>query len=85
MHTLSWAFTGLAEASRDFQVLQVGQLGLQILLHLSEELGECAFGQSLDDVLLLVEVKWLLAHAELASQTLVIHFRLFSINVIALL
>ena len=76
VHALARALARLAELRRHLQVLQVRQLQHQVLLHLGEELGEGALWHAPDDVLLLVEVKRLLAAAQLADLALLIIFLL---------
>ena len=51
----------------DFQVLQIVSLGFHIFFQVGKKLGQCAIGQTLDDILLLIEVKRGLPVAQFAS------------------
>ena len=61
------AVARLTEFSCNAQIFQVGQLLLLILLHLQKQPGHGSLWHAFDNVLLLVEVKGLLAIAQTAD------------------
>ena len=76
MNFLARALAGLAEASGDFDVLQVRHFSFKISLHLGQKFGKLALRHPFDNVLLLVEVEWLFPLAELAGENRLICLRL---------
>ena len=58
---------------------------LQVDFHLSQKLGQSTLRQSLDDILLLIEVEGLLTHAQLADEALLVDlFLSLSITIVFL-